>query len=84
MNRGSSCSPRPRSRPLREHLLHPLHRPLLPGAHLVRVDLVPRGDLLRSRIERVWEVTCSPFCPHPKVSGFGLRSTGTGLQTPWA
>ena len=31
---------------LREDLLHPLHPPLLPSAHLVRMNLVPRHDLL--------------------------------------
>ena len=33
-------------RTLRENLPHPLHCPLLPRAHLVRVDLVPHRDLL--------------------------------------
>ena len=30
-------------RPLREDLLHALHRPLLPRAHLVRMNLVPHS-----------------------------------------
>ena len=41
-----SWSPTCPLRPLREDVLHPLHRPLLPDTHVVRMDLVPRGDLL--------------------------------------
>ena len=32
---------------LREHLDQTLHRLALPGAHLIRMDLVLRGDLLQ-------------------------------------
>ena len=41
--------------PLREHLFHPFHCPLLPGAHLVRVDLAPCGDLL-DRLVPAWRL----------------------------
>ena len=41
-----SCSPRLRSAPFAKTSFMPFHRPLFPGAHLVRADLVPRGDLL--------------------------------------